>query len=370
VIYLTYNDPPSGIYKSQVIDVVKYLNQLQTTDQVKLVALISLRTYSADRKKIKAELPESVVIPMIPGVKRWKLNYFILRLFLLFSKHTKMICRGPFAAHLALQLRSKGHLEKVVFDARGAYTAELNEYNVIPDETIKQEISRIEEYVVNNSDFRLAVSEMLANYWWKMFSYLKKDHVIIPCTLNTDFEFELPTQTEIEKLRNDLGYNEKDIVFVYSGSAAGWQSFHLIDGFITSLMEEHPNVKLLVLSSHFDPNFEVIKRYSDRVIIKWVPAEQVKNHLLASDYGILFREETITNKVASPVKFAEYLSCGLKVVISDNLGDYTKFSHDHDLKYHHPKRVQYEEKKRIQALCYSNFLKEKFKNSYLNILNC
>jgi hypothetical protein len=37
-------------------------------------------------------------------------------------------------------------------------------------------------------------------------------------------------------------------------------------------------------------------------------------------------KELNTNKIASPVKFAEYLTCGLNIIISNNLGVYTDFT--------------------------------------------
>ena len=54
-------------------------------------------------------------------------------------------------------------------------------------------------------------------------------------------------------------------------------------------------------------------------------SNEVPKYLLAADYGLLIRENTVTNQVASPVKFAEYLACGLPVIISRNLGDYSEF---------------------------------------------
>ena len=48
------------------------------------------------------------------------------------------------------------------------------------------------------------------------------------------------------------------------------------------------------------------------------------------DYGLIIRDESITNQVSSPVKFAEYLYAGLKIIISSNIGDYSKFVLDND----------------------------------------
>ena len=143
MIYLTYNDQPSGIYNSQVIDVVKYLNSIQSAEKVKLVALISIRSFFKNRKLIKERLPESSVFPMVPKPALWRLNYFILAFFL--SKNNTIMARGPFAASLALRLKKSGKVQKVIFDSRGAYKAELNEYDVVQNETIKKEIREIEK---------------------------------------------------------------------------------------------------------------------------------------------------------------------------------------------------------------------------------
>ena len=63
--------------------------------------------------------------------------------------------------------------------------------------------------------------------------------------------------------------------------------------------------------------------FPNSVINKYVPLESVKYNLLFCDYGFLVRGETMTNNVASPVKFGEYMICGLKILISKNLGDYS-----------------------------------------------
>lgn len=66
-------------------------------------------------------------------------------------------------------------------------------------------------------------------------------------------------------------------------------------------------------------------KYPNQVKRFWLSVSEVFDYLSVADYGILFREQTVTNKVASPEKFAEYLSAGLKVLISEKLGDFSEF---------------------------------------------
>lgn len=369
MIYLTYNDPPSGIYHSQVIDVVHYLDHL-APKKVKLIALISIRKFFSNKQKITTRCRHAIVLPMVPKAAYWHLNFYMLALVLLFHKDRTIMARGPFATNLALRLRQFGFCRKVIFDARGAYHAELNEYNVVDNEQLKQQIKELEQKALDKSDFRLAVSSALVSYWQETYGYTKEKHVIIPCTLSNDFGAFFPSPEQMEERRRSMGYKADDIIFIYSGSSAGWQSFALVDDMMCGYLE-HPNTKLIVLSDHFDASFKVMQKFKEKVSVQFVEPSKVKDFLFVSDYGILYREQSITNKVASPVKFAEYLNAGLKVIISKNLGDYTDFAVFEDLNFD-PETISpvpYAEKLRIHDLSLTCYTKERFKEQYIELLN-
>jgi len=44
-----------------------------------------------------------------------------------------------------------------------------------------------------------------------------------------------------------------------------------------------------------------------------------------ADYAFLLREDEPINNQASPTKFAEYALTGLRIIISENVGDYTEY---------------------------------------------
>ena len=324
IFYLTYNDAPSGIFSSQVIDVVKYLNKELKAD-IKLVSFVSIRDFFKNKKKIQAELPEAIVLPMFPGVHRWKLNVFILFLLALIYKPTVIMGRSVLATQLALRIKKKSTVKQVVYDGRGAISAEWKEYGVITHPKMLQEIDELESQVVNESDFRIAVSEQLVSYWQTQYNYKLSKHVIIPCTLNPIFENVDVSENSIKKSRDLLGFKADEIIFVYSGSIAGWQSFELLNDFLNKNLASSSKHKVLFLSEMDKHISELQKKFPLQVLNKKVHQTEVPNYLLAGDYGILIREQSITNKVASPVKFAEYLCCGLGIIISENLGDYSSF---------------------------------------------
>lgn len=369
MIYLTYNDQPSGIYNSQVIDVVNYLNSIQTKENVRLVALISIRSFFKNRKLIKQRISKSTVLPMVPKPGLWRLNYFILSLFI---SDKRVMARGPFAASLALRLRKAGKVNEVIFDARGAYKAELNEYDVVQNETIKKEIAGIEKDVVLNSDFRLAVSGALVDYWKKEFNYNSNQHIVVPCTLSNDFVFDFPSVAKLNELRKEIGFTGDDIVIVYSGSSAGWQSFSLVEKMLSAVFENNSNLKLLWLTNHINENSSFVKQFKSRIRTAWVKPNEVKNYLLAGDYGLLYREDSVTNQVASPVKFAEYLSCGLNVMISEGLGDFSEFVKQNNCGSiglgSSVSNISYEAKLQNHKLAMRHLKKESYRTEYLKLL--
>ncbi len=328
MIFLTYNDNFSGIYKSQIIDVCVFL-QKEFKIKVKLVAFVSIRTYSNQKKLIKSNYPNSLIFPMFPKVRFWKINTLFLFFICLITGNKKIWARGPFACNMALSIKSLGLIKKVLFDARGAYLAELTEYKVVQNKKIENTISTIEKKALLKSDAQLAVSQKLIEWWKEKYNFTSAASTRIPCTISTHFNLSLPSENEIEQIRQSLGFAKDDIVLVYSGSSAGWQSFNLVDDYLYSLFSENKNIRLIFLTDEIPKQSRLFLNFKERILIKWVKPHEVRDLLLAADYGLLIREESITNKVASPVKFAEYLACGLQLIISENIGDFTGFVKQH-----------------------------------------
>lgn len=374
IFYLTFNDVPSGIFSSQVIDVVKFLNT-HLKEKVQLVSFVSARNYFNHKAKIKNELSNAIVLPMFPRVHRWRWNIFLLFLITFFKKPKKIIGRSVLATQLALKMRSGGRVKEVIYDGRGAIKAEWEEYQVIQNAKMLSEIFNLEKEVVLKSDYRLAVSNKLVEYWNDEFGYQSNNHVIIPCTLNKLFEEVVFTEQEIKEAKKSIGFNENDIVFVYSGSVAGWQSFDMLYNYISPILKSNFNYKLMFLSDEDKNILKLQNQFPNQVICQKLKVNDVPKYLLAADYGLLLREETITNKVASPVKFAEYIACGLKVIISDYLGDYSQYVDVFDngllngKQTPFPQKVLYEEKLRIQQIAKRNFSKAHFVSQYKSLLD-
>ncbi len=321
ILYLTYNDPPSGVYWSQVTDAVAHMGRLGD-QRVRLLAFVSGRGFFATRRAIHQHAPSAWVIPMVPTMQRWRWNIILLALICVWSRPSGIMARGVFATWLGQRMRQWGLTRKVCFDARGAYAAEWEEYRLIDDDHIIGQFRPLEHAAVHDSDIRLAVSDALVQHWSDRYGWSGNEVVVIPCTLGSDH----PIGTAEHGTERSTG-----IVLVYSGSTAGWQSFALLERTLTPLLEERPEVRVLFLSRSDPNNAGLQARFPGRVEVRWAQANEVAGILNGCDMGLLLREDSITNRVASPTKFAEYLAAGLPVLISPHLGDFSHTVRQHDL---------------------------------------
>lgn len=325
IYYLTYNEFNQGVYRGQVIATLTFLRS--EGYDIKLVSLLPIRSFFSNRKWIKKQYKNSVVLPAIPTLSLLKLN--LIFLFFLRGDNIEIIGRGPLATFLAILLRKmrKG-CNRIIYDGRAAVAEEHREYG----NGIKYEkLFTIEKTVVEQSDYRMSISEELINYWRRKFNYNNNKHVVIPCC--AELPMFLETQQSILAKEHTEFFLGK-IIIVFSGSTHAWQSYALNCSFLKKIMYANADVNVLFLSHDNEYINDITSHFGDKRVKRlWVPSDKVDSYLRLCDYGLLLRDDNITNKVAAPVKFAEYLSCGLKIIISEGIKDYAKFVDEHGCGY-------------------------------------
>ena len=141
-----------------------------------------------------------------------------------------------------------------------------------------------------------------------------------------------------------------------------------------------PNIKIVLLSKINNHIIDLINKFPKRVSQDWVEPSKIPKILIKADYGYVYRNQTKTNYVASPVKIAEYLNCGLKLLISDNLGDYSELVQENSFgfnlddpffNYSSLNKVSLSEKMRISSFAKKNLSlnSEKIRKNYLNLVS-
>ena len=106
--------------------------------------------------------------------------------------------------------------------------------------------------------------------------------------------------------------------------------------FYRALRKNVPRLIFFIITPDTDIASRVCEELSippDAVVIKKEPYVTLPAYCNLADIGVLLRERALLNRVAAPTKFAEYILCGLPVMISSEIGDYSDMVATHSLGY-------------------------------------
>ena len=240
------------------------------------------------------------------------------------NKRVVIHARGHLNAYRGLILKKRFPEQiRLIADLRGAVSDEVCQgpapfTKYLFSQYLRKFYQRIEHQVVHQADAILCVSNVFKEYL--QTTYGVQQITVIPTFVDTSrFKF---SQLSREVFRKKLGLSDR-IVFVYSGGIAPWQRIENIIQLFIHLRRELDNLFMLFLS----PEPSVIEhlvgdqiRREDMQVIR-VPHHEVGGYLCAADVGILLREKILTNRVAAPIKFSEYMCCGLPCILSEEIGD-------------------------------------------------
>ena len=143
---------------------------------------------------------------------------------------------------------------------------------------------------------------------------------VIPSVVDTSlFCFD---RARREQVRERMGIRGR-LVVIYSGSLAGWQQPEETVALFERIREQRQDALLVFLTREEDEARALLQRRLPAGSFRLLCADhdEVGGYLCAADIGLLLRDRSPTNKVAAPIKFAEYLTCGLPVVITPGIGD-------------------------------------------------
>lgn len=231
-------------------------------------------------------------------------------------------CRAESAVEWAVALQKRLPGSAIVADIRGAWP---EEYLFAlgfdgPDHAGAEAVTNYQhaltrlENAVDASDVVFAVSETLLD--WLASLAVERDRTLcVPCCVK-EVRFDAGDRASA---RRELALDDK-LVFAYAGSMTRYQ--HLEDGlaaFMVAARCEDPMVHLLCVTPETTSMRKLLVRAgvpTDAMTLVSAPQDEVARYLCAADAGLLLRASSRMNRVSMPVKLAEYLACGLPVVVS------------------------------------------------------
>lgn len=164
-----------------------------------------------------------------------------------------------------------------------------------------------------------AVSTVLAKEINRKF-YKRKINVF-PCAVSTTYN------------KSKILNSHKEIKFVYVGSMSSWQQFDRTLKIFKYISDNIP-ATLTVYTNEIDKAKEQIRFHSINVVeITQLKQDEIHSRLISFDFGFLIRENQFINRVASPVKFLEYVASGVMPFITPFVGDYSNATKNYKLGY-------------------------------------
>ncbi len=156
---------------------------------------------------------------------------------------------------------------------------------------------------------------------------LKRPVEVIPCCVDLE-KFAVVDENLRAKMRRELNIENRQVI-VYVGSFGGFYMTEETADFFGLAKQKNPNTFALILTQSkpemIQPLLEKYGYADDDFFIKKVLPSDIPKYLSAADIAVSFIKPCYSKLSSSPTKNAEYLACGLPIVVNDKIGDTTGF---------------------------------------------
>ncbi|MGG1312890.1 glycosyltransferase family 1 protein [Cohnella laeviribosi] len=292
-----------------------------------------------NRKKINSkneEIGSGSTITVIPCN-----NYNVVSIYNAFNKSKKLLSRlfinnhykcvilsgiGTFS--LAPFIKEINNDIPIVADIHSAKEEllEFNKGNLIKKiyrTLMYSYIKYSESKYLNQLDGALVVSNALAEYLNKEYHLNNFKHYVVPCYIENNYSLEKRLFNR-EKYRTKYNIEPDELLFIYSGGTSPWQCINESIKIFLSIKSDIPEKsKMLILSHNIEEIKPMINNCSD-ILTDSVNANEVNHILCAGDFAFLIRENFVTNNVAYPNKFLEYVQSGMMIITTPYVFDVAK----------------------------------------------
>jgi glycosyltransferase involved in cell wall biosynthesis len=223
---------------------------------------------------------------------------------------------------------------KLLFDCRGMIGDEYVDAGYWTKDRVEYRmVKRYEARALTRAEGVVFLTRALRTWMDEHRMLGPRTHVAtIPCCVDLD-EFRFDAEAR-RRTRAELGL-EGALVVVYAGSLGSWYREDEIARFAAIVRSRAKAPVRFLLLTRSNPD-ELIPRLRQagfpEAEVRTVRArpDEMPRYLAAGDIGLSFIKSCFSKKGSSPTKVAEYLACGLPVVLNGDIGDQAELAAEDD----------------------------------------
>jgi glycosyltransferase involved in cell wall biosynthesis len=218
----------------------------------------------------------------------------------------------------------------VIFDAHGAGPEEYAFAAPNPDRRWLAQLEREEKAILSSADEVICVSKVMQEHYREKYKLQGDQWSVVPCATNAAVGWDVRARA---RLRQEFKLEER-FVFVYAGSYRKYQMADEMVALFKAIKQELSEAYFLILTgdrARFASAASIGGLAAEDYRIVSLSHEEVLQTLPVADVGFLLRADSPVNRVASPTKFAEYCICGVPVLLTPYVGDYSRAVEDAQL---------------------------------------
>lgn len=344
VLYISYNGMLDPLGQSQVIPYLKELSKLGV--RFWLLSFERPHAYTSEGvpkcRELRRELAADQIEwhwlryhkwPSLPATMLDVAQGISVGRRLVKQKNIEIVhARSHVAARIGLALKRRFGL-KFIFDVRGLMADEYVDAGHWKKDSIYYSITKASEgKALAAADGVVTLTEAIWPFIAKSDGMRGRQvaHEVVPCCADLNL-FTFNPQ-ERGRLRKELGVEDR-FVIVYSGSIDGWYLTEEMADFFATLrrLESRAHLLWLTTGSHerIRNLMEAREMTTQDYTVHTAGSREVPSYLSASDAGLAFIKPCFSKLASSPTKFAEYLACGLPVVMNRGIGDSDSLAQEH-----------------------------------------